>query len=61
MRSNGNTGATAPGWIRDEARRRAEAWPPLVLGAALGLALALKASMGAWLWSAEAIACYARP
>ncbi len=61
MRSGRRTEPTAPAWILEEVRRREGAWPPLVLAAALAIALAVKAAMGMALWSAQAFDCYVRP
>lgn len=61
MTRSANTGATVPGWIRDEIRRLEQAWPCWVLAGAAGAIALLELILGVALWRAEADLYYLRP
>lgn len=61
MTSCGNTGPTAPGWIREQVARLEEAWPPLVLAAGTALVIGLELLFGVILWVSDAPVYYALP
>ena len=61
MTSFGNTGPTAPGWIRDQVDRYERAWPLLVLSAGTALAVLIGLTLGVLIWFSDAPVYYARP
>ena len=61
MTSCGNTGPTAPGWIREQVARLEKAWPPLVLASGTALVIGVELVLGVLLWTSEASVYYALP
>jgi hypothetical protein len=61
MNTSPNTGPIVPAWIRDEVARREESWPRLALAAGMAVAIATNLTMGALIWTANAVVYYAHP